>query len=545
MSRNSPLLHPKVVLILLFVTVMCWSPAVRADRPGWQRQEVDWRMTGSSRIKAVNYPKDKPLPLLSKHRPKGPRKKTLPAEAASRLAPFTQDITAPIIANVIDSPPIDGFVPWIAVSITDAHNAPYELDAVPETSITGSYLTPNPQSDYAIGIFDIGASAGIINAFEAYLVGLYDAGLVTSATVTLTGATGSVDAFVSQPLGLFIDGLGAIDSNSLLVDDSNMVGTTNTSIIVGDHIASPNLPTVIGSPWAVFFAAAFYNDRQVTLTYDSSEITAPDMRFYALFDPCIPDYSYKIYLELRPTDVMVVQYFPCIEPIWECPEGDGSPLLPTIIVDAWWIYQGLFFVSATDLTHGNKSATEKKFMFDTGAQVTVISEALAARLQLNPANPDFEVEIQGVTGDIIIAPGFYIDSLEITATPEWLSFTNVPVVMLDIDSPEGGILDGITGMNLFVDLNFVFHGGGLTLLGQDQPFIKFDLIPSCDIFPDIAPLGGDDTVNFLDLGEFTDHWLENSSSPGWNPECDMAPCPAFDEKVDFLDFAVLADHWFE
>jgi hypothetical protein len=115
--------------------------------------------------------------------------------------------------------------------------------------------------------------------------------------------------------------------------------------------------------------------------------------------------------------------------------------------------------------------------------------------------------------------------------------------MLDVDSPEGGFLDGIIGMNLLVDLNFVFHGGGLSLLGQDPPFIKFE--PICHIVGDIAPEGGDCKVDYLDLGEFASHWLETPISPNWNPECDMAPQPIPDEKADFLDFAVLAEHWRE
>ncbi|KPJ65871.1 MAG: hypothetical protein AMJ43_09740 [Coxiella sp. DG_40] len=532
-------------LALLFAIVVLAISTVRADRPGWQREEVDWNIAGKARIKAINYPKDTPPPLLSKYQPAVPRKKTLSGKVASRIAPqLVPELTSPVIANVIDSPPIDGFVPWMAVSVTDASNAPYELDAIPQTYISGSYLTANPQSDYAIGIFDTGASANLMSDIAAFQTGLFDAGLVTSSTVTLSGATGEAEALVSQPVGLFIDGLGAIEPNGLLIDTSGMVGETNTSIIVGDPIESPNLPTAIGAPMAVFFAAAFQNNYQVTVTRDGNEFTAPDIRFYENSDPYIPNYPNKIYLELRPTDVMVVQYFPCIEPLWECPDGDGSPLLPTIIVDAWWLYQGLFFVSSVDLTEGSRSAIDKDgFMYDTGAQVTVISEAIAARLRLNPANPDFEVEIIDVTGEVTTAPGFYIDSLEITATPEWLSFTNVPVVMLDIDSPEGGLLDGIIGMNLFVDLNFVFHGGGLTLLGQDPPFIKFDFI--CRITGDVAPEIPDCVVNLLDLAEFTKHWLETQASPNWNPKCDMAPQPTPDGKVDLLDFAVLAEHWSE
>ncbi len=373
---------------------------------------------------------------------------------------------------------------------------------------------------------------------------MYDAGLVTSSVIDLIGVTGIASAWASQPLGVFIDGLKAIAPNGLLLDDSGMVGQTNVSIIVGDPDESPHLPTAVGAPLAFFFAAVFQNNRQITVIRDEDEFTAPDIRFYPLFDSGIPHYSNKINLELRPTDVIGIQYFPCIEGIFECPDGDGSPIQPTVIVNAFWTAQGLFFVSSVDVTHENKSALDKDgFMFDTGTQVSVISEAIATRLKLNPANADFEAEIMDVTGDVTIQPGFYIDSLEITAMPEWLSFTHVPVVMLDVDSPEGGYLDGIIGMNLFVDLNFVFHGGGLTLYGGTPPYIEFE--PVCRIIGDITPEGGDCAVDFLDLAALADAWLTSSESPDWNPKADLASQPDGDRLINLLDFAALAEHWLQ
>lgn len=160
---------------------------------------------------------------------------------------------------------------------------------------------------------------------------------------------------------------------------------------------------------------------------------------------------------------------------------------------------------------------------------------------LNHGNRDFEVEIEDVTGEITTADGFYIDLLEIPAVGEWLSFTNVPVVLLDVASPEGGTLDGIIGMNLFVDLNFVLRGGGL--FGQDDPSIEF--VP-LGLAGDIAPDGGDGVVNFLDLAVFCDAWLSvaNPPSANWNPLCDITSAVGGpDGKVNFFDFAALAENW--
>ena len=100
-------------------------------------------------------------------------------------------------------------------------------------------------------------------------------------------------------------------------------------------------------------------------------------------------------------------------------------------------------------------------MIDTGAQVSVISSRIAARLELDIQNPEFLEEIVDVTGTSTMVPGFYIDFIEIPALGEWLSFTNVPVILFDVSSPEGGTLDGIIGMNLFGDFNLILRGGGL------------------------------------------------------------------------------------
>jgi hypothetical protein len=528
-------------LFLTLAAIICWTCAVQA---GWKRQEVNWRINGSRNIKAINYPSEKPVPMFTQKDTRKAaitRKKITSVEAAFCLESLAQGSTGQIVADVIDSPPIDGFIPWITVSVTDARSyEDLDIYAVPQDYVSGSYLTPNPKTDYAIGIFDTGASAHLISDDAATLTGIYDAGLVTSSVVELIGATGSALAWVSQPLGVFIGDLGAIDSNGLLTNTSGMIGETNLSIIVGDPVDSPDLPTAVGSPLAVYFAVSFRNDRQITVSYDGNDFTAPDISFYELSDPCIPTYVNKINLELRPTDGAVVQYFPCIEIFpGDCPDGDGSPQIPTTI---WGFLptQSLFFLPRVDLAEGKYSALyNDKFMFDTGAQVTVISETVAAGLHLNIAQPEFTAEIWGVTGDITIAPGFYIDSLEIPATGEWLSLTNVPVVVLDVDSPEGGILDGIIGTNLFVDLNFVFHGGGL--MGQGyNPFIHFE--PVCRLVGDIAPDSGDCTVDFFDIAAIAEAWLATPQSSNWNPRADLAP-PAPDDLINFLDFAVLAEHW--
>lgn len=531
-------------LVLLFLPGLILPSSLKAKDSAWQRKQVDWRAPGGSRIKAINYPPDKAPPLLAERKHRKKTKKPSPAaeSVTTELSPSS------VFANVIDSPPIGGFVPWIVVSATNARDFELELNAVPTTEIDGSYLTDNPQADYALGIFDTGASANLLSFEAAAVTGLFDFSdpdndLVTSSLVTLIGATGSVDALVSHPLGMFIDGIGAVEPNNFLADTSLMVGETNVSIIVGDPIESPNLPTAVGSPLAVYFAAHFRNDLWTSITYDGNDFNGPDVQLYALGDANIPTYPNKINLQLRPSDGVAVQYWPCIEPIMICPDGDGAPISPSLIT-GFLPTQSLYFLPEVDLADGNDTAPNNdKFMFDTGAQVTVISEIVAASLHLNPASPDFTVDIQDVTGAITIEPGFFLDLLEIPALGQWMSFTNAPVVMLNINSPEGGLLDGIIGMNLFVEYNFLLHGGGL--MGQGyNPYIEFGPIPY-HIPADIVPRGGDGVVDSLDLAAFAKSWLATPVSPNWNKKCDFAPLDAPDEHVDFFDYAVFAGYWLE
>ncbi|MEJ2704681.1 MAG: aspartyl protease family protein [Sedimentisphaerales bacterium] len=523
------------------LAIMLLTSVVQADRSGWRRQEVDWRLTGGDRIKVIRYPENAGPPLLE-GRAGGPVKAVRKRIAANAAIPENTSVgllRAPtVVANVIDSPPIAGFVPRIAVAVTDERSDDYDWVAEAHTSVVGRYLTDAPETDYAIGLFDTGASTHVMGYAAANQTGIYDAGLLTSHTVELFGATSSVLAWVSQPLAVYMDGLGAIDPNTMTVNDANMVGQSNVSIVVGDEPLpdQADLPTALGSPMSVNFVATINNDRPITVTYDGNDYTAPDIHFYDHFDMRIPVYSDTIPLNLIPAGAVNIQYIVDLESIFDFIFEPGTP---SVIVGN--SAQSLFFVDSADLYDGTRSAIDKKrFMLDTGAQITVISSGVGSRLGVDPANPDFEVDITDATGAVTVTPGFYLDTLEIPALGHWLTYTNVPVVLLDVASPEGGVLDGIIGMNLLANFNLVLHGGGLQ--GDDLPSLEYQVIPT-RLLGDIAPEGGDGVVNFLDLDALTQAWLSNASSPNWNPAADIAPQPAVDGSVNLLDFLLIAQNW--
>lgn len=465
----------KTVYGLLLTILLTLTLPLQAARDDWQRRDVNWQAGNGRRIKGIHYPQDRPV-LKQSERQTLKEMSTVKESRALRSTAATMAVAA-ADDMLVESPPVDGFVPWIAVSVTRERNGELELEADVETSVRGTYPSGvAPDTDYIIGLFDTGASAHVMGYGAGVQTGVYS-GLITASEVVVSGVTGSVVASVTQPLGIFVDGLNAIDPETLALDRSAMMGQSNVSIMVGQNPGPlPDLPTAIGSPLSVYFTTVIRNDNPLTIERDDETFTAPDIQLYETGDPDAPSFSTVIPLELRPLGGISVQYIPTLDmglgglDLDDILGGGGfasdfPPASPSVIIGN--SSQSLFFVHSVDLREGDKSAIDKdRFMLDTGAQVTVVGSRIAARLQLDPAAPEFEVEIEGVTGEITMAPGYTVDAIDIPALGQWFGARQVPVVLLDVSSPEGGTLDGIIGMNLFVDFNLIVRGGGLFLEGD-------------------------------------------------------------------------------
>ncbi len=479
----------------VFAVLWVLTSALSAASNDWQRQDVDWQAGGGRQIKGIHYPADRPVP--TRQRQEVVEKS---ADGVSLYSKPSRGATAVSAGEmVVESPPVDGFVPWIAVSVTTRRRAELEFEADVETSVRGSYPSGvNPRTDYVIGLFDTGASAHVMGYAAGVRTGV-SPGMLTVNETEVSGVTGSVFASVSQPLALFIDGLSAIDPETLELDSRNMMGESNVAIMVGQNPGTlPDLPTAIGTPMSVYYTTVIRNDATRTVERDGETFTAPDIRLYEADDAAAPRFTNTIPLELRPLGGISVQYIPTFDmglggglDIDDILGGGGGlasdfpPSTPSVIIGN--SSQSLFFVHSVDLYDGARSAIDKdRFMLDTGAQVTVVGSRMAARLGLDPAAPEFEVEIEGVTGQITMAPGYYIDAIDIPALGEWFQARQVPVVLLDVSSPEGGTLDGIIGMNLFVNFNLIVRGGGLFL--TEDPALELQRIePSPE--PEPEPVG--------------------------------------------------------
>lgn len=517
----------KINLLLILLFWISTGEFGMADRI--ITREVDWHAPAGGRIREVRF-----------------RVKEQTDQAEETILPAALSQT--VYSNVIDSPPIDGFVPWIAITTTNRRLEELAVDAVPEPSIVGPFTAADPQSDFAIGIFDTGASAHVMNYANSVELRLNNSTYLTDNEITISGVTGSVDAWVSYPLGVFIGGLNLLDPNespdqeAKLIDTSDMAGESNISILVGQNPGSnPDLVTAVGTPMSVFYTASIRNDQPVTAVHRTQSYTGPSIDLYDAGDETAPLYPNRVPLELRPLGAISIQYiaFDLEEIMFAILSGSGdiefNPSSPSIIIGTG--SQSLFFLHSVDLREGSRSALDKsRFMLDTGAQITVIGDRIAARLGLDPDGWEFQVPIVGVTGESIDAPGYYIDSLQIPAIGQWLEYTNVPVVWLEISSPEGGKLDGVIGMNLFTEYNLILRGGGL-FLGED-PSLEFQRIAPA-LPGDLAPDPRDGRVDLQDFDAFGAAWLSQTGQAGWNADADLAASG----RIDLADLAILTEHW--
>ena len=485
---------------------------------------VDWQGPAGSKIKEIRY-----FP-----------KKT---EEKSVFAAPMAETTSTVMSNVIDSPPVDGFVPWIVLTATNQREAEDVWEAVTETSYVGAPTSGiDPRTDYFIGLFDTGASTHVIGYENAVNAGLFNDSYLTTNVTSVQGVTGSVDAWVSMPYALFMDGLDALEPNGIggsefiLPTTDGMKGQSNVSTIVGDDPGTyPDLATAIGSPLSLYYTTHIEVDKMITVTHNSVDYTAPKISFYnqGVNEPNYPNF---VPLELKPLGAINVQWAPSLDLL----NFEYIPGTPSIIIGN--SSQSLFFVHGVDLSEGGKSAYDKdRFMLDTGAQITVVGNRIAARLGLHPDNKEFEVDVEGVTGEVTKVPGFYIDSLTIPAIGEWLEFTNVPVVMLEISSPEGGKLDGIIGMNLFTEYNLIFRGGGIFL--EEEPRLEFERISIDPVIGDIAPETRDGKVDLVDYSVFSQTWMATDVDANWNADADFVPSGSSEGVIDLQDLSVFAANW--
>jgi uncharacterized repeat protein (TIGR01451 family) len=140
-------------------------------------------------------------------------------------------------------------------------------------------------------------------------------------------------------------------------------------------------------------------------------------------------------------------------------------------------YNPVTTVQLTNTIDGTPvEANDQTFLLDTGAQLSVISTAIAVQLGLDLDNPDLTIDVGGAGGTATI-PGFTIESLTLPRDDDndgvidgELVFTSVPIFVLDL----GVDIDGILGMNLLNTMSqMVYDPNDPDGAGPGGPSLQF------------------------------------------------------------------------
>jgi|GEM_PF-5847168 len=299
-------------------------------------------------------------------------------------------------------------------------------------------------SQATFGIFDTGASVVTVSSEDRSALDYNGSSIPVKVPggAVADGIGGGVIGDVSQPGTIWADGIHA---SSLSFDswgfptfevsfgpDSAQV--PGVQVFLGTDSGSPDLPTVTGTPVL-----------NPSPTHPNGLGALVDLQGYTLdFSDIFPG------LVLAQPDLHFVSPTTTLTGSSETTAPVRIPLSmvgednhenPGDLITA----SSNPVINNVSLVSQSGSVVQQSFLFDTGAQLSVISTAEAAALGLDLSQPESVITIQGVGGTEDV-PGFTLPSLTIPLNDGGtLVFTNVPVYVLDA---APGVVDGIFGMNL-------------------------------------------------------------------------------------------------
>lgn len=387
---------------------------------------------------------------------------------AARAAVMVCAFSLALAENVNAEVPLDGFFPLVGIGLTDEfiYDDLLGQSPVAEDGVAGTLLGAGGTPFYDLALLDTGAGLSLVTdaAFDRFGLGESGQGGGSDGyrgteTVPIGGATGVLNAAINDPLGLYASGVqdrtGA--GAALAMNNSLLQGQTNTSTLT--FPPESDLPNIVGLPFASQYATSIRNDQPQIFELEGKTIRTPAIEFLPLGSGG-GDIVRKAPLSLDPGAAFTSApgYFQNILNIVDGIPVHENPQLPTGMAGGI-ASGGLFldmYASNDGLTFGSQS-DPIGFFFDTGASVTVLSEASAATLGFDVVTdtPEFTISLVGSGGEISDVPGFYLDQITLPALGGAIVANNVPVVVLDVTdvSDPGNIVPGILGTNLLAGRN--------------------------------------------------------------------------------------------
>jgi hypothetical protein len=371
--------------------------------------------------------------------------------------------------------PLGGFIPFVGISLTDEFkDADEDLTgtffiAEKETSLVGTQLSGTANPYYDLALLDTGAATHILTSQAAGPNGfdIDGNGFDGTNTQIIGGATGQQVLEINDPLAVFAAGLGDRVSagSSLVMKTGTMRGQSSFATLSAP--STWKLPNILGLPMAAQHQIAIKNSEPQIFQLGGRTVRTPQVEFNDLGSGS-DGILRRAPLKIRPGASFISGplYIQNLDIFGGLENFHENPLSPTVIENG-----GLFI--DVDMANGMRSFQDKEFLFDTGADMTVVSEVTAARLGFDPLldTPDFILEVEGSGGVSGGVPGFYIDELNIDTVGGTFTLHNVPVAVLDVTNPNdpGNVIDGILGMHLFTGRDLVIDANPSTGQGGVGP----------------------------------------------------------------------------
>jgi hypothetical protein len=463
--------------------------------------------------------------------------KIISVTPSAKALPSAPDIRIAAETPSLPQPPMAGFSPLVAIVTSDRRSSDdFDWEHALVSSYVGKPLNPPAEQNFVIGVLDTGSVVDLVAGDSAQILGLKGSNLTTSE-FPIGGVSGTMDTIITKPIGIFAAGLAAIKPDGQL-DLSKLVGHTNVAALASSAIecdSGESVSAIVGTPLLAFYTTIINVDQPRKVVVRGKTYIGPDVQITSSYTPPTSVYRHKISMELggmSPVATASYYAFPDLSD-WENILGEWLPLTPTLLSMAGGdLPMGGSFFAEVGVLQGQagplNALQTARMLVDTGAQSSIISSNIAAKLNL-PLEPDFTAQICGV-GGVSEVPGYYVDYVRINAMGGALEFEHVPFVVLDMDSPEGGSLDGILGTNLFWNRNVVLEptttGSGFLHVSDPVPYAYIDL-------------NFDDVVDGLDFAVFAAAWRTTPADPAWNPLCDLF----MDEVIDTRDLEAFVDAW--
>ena len=320
--------------------------------------------------------------------------------------------------------------PWVGLTVVGLLLTPKLLLADP---ITVPSAPIRGQFPLMITAFANEAGTDVLpaGATDFYVFTYFDTGATRVFFDVDTAATlGVTNGMVTD---VRLNGLRAIDPATLLAPIYSGFQAEVQDVPV--RVPGADI-TLIGGPVANAVEAVIDYTTLVTrgpYAFLGGDVTGPDITFYGAG----ADVGYTPSIELS------------MQPFGTTGPGLGQ---------RYWMYDIGFYDGAFGVASpagGDMTGTSTRFLYDTGTNVTLLTDTLGTSLGLT-GPPDF---IQSVSG--VDRPGYYLDSITMNGAGGLYTVLNAPVVVTT--DPLGGSADAIIGSNLFDSTQLLFDGPGARL----------------------------------------------------------------------------------